>query len=108
MKCYNNIQLLVANNIHATVISKCMNKSFWYGIIKGFQKLLSITVLRTRSFLFLVCFFHFHCTLFCGLAGACVNPESIFQTLFFVHSILCPKTHSFLDGFQPRLVQHFS
>ena len=25
----------------------------------------------------------------------------------FVHPLVCPITHSFLDGFQPNLVQHF-
>ena len=42
-----------------------------------------------------------HRTLFHGLAGACVNP-------LFVHSLVCPITHSFLNGFQSNLAQHFS
>ena len=25
----------------------------------------------------------------------------------FVHLLVCPITHSFLDGFQPNLVHHF-
>ena len=45
--------------------------------IKGF--LPPKTFLRTRGFFSL---FHFHRTLFCGHAGACVNPGSFFQTLF--------------------------
>ena len=49
-------------------------------------------------------YFHFHRTLFRGLAGAYVNP-GIFS--LFVHSLVCPITYSFLDGFQPNLVQHF-
>ena len=48
--------------------------------------------------------FHFHRTLFHGLAGAYVNPG---RFSLFVHSLVCPITHSFLDGFQPNLVQHF-
>ena len=32
-----------------------------------------------------------------------MNPEAF----LFMHSIVCPITHSFLDGFQPNLVQHF-
>ena len=48
--------------------------------------------------------FHFHRTLFCGLAGAYVNPG---RFSLFVHSLVYPITHSFLDGFQPNLVQHF-
>ena len=43
--------------------------------------------------------FHFHCTLFCGLAGACVNPGSF---SLFVHSLVCQITHSFLNRFQPN------
>ena len=48
--------------------------------------------------------FHFHRTLFRGLAGTYVNPG---RFSLFVHSLVCPITHSFLDGFQPNLVQHF-
>ena len=50
-------------------------------------------------------FFHFHRIPFRGLAGACVNPGSIFLNSLFVHSIV---THTFLIGFQPNFVQHFS
>ena len=53
----------------------------------------------TRRFFFLICFFHFHRTLFRGHAGACVNPESFFSNSLFVHSFLCQITHSFLNGF---------
>ena len=42
------------------------------------------------SFIFIAHFFR-------GLAGAYVNP-GIFL------SLVCPITHSFLDGFQPNLV----
>ena len=56
----------------------------------------SITFLRACFFL---CLFvlSFSCTLFHGLAGACVNSESILQTLF-----LCAFTclFPFVDGFQ--------
>ena len=48
-------------------------------------------------------FVSFHRTLFRGLAGACMNPGSF---SLFVHSLVCPITHSYLDGFQPNLVQH--
>ena len=54
----------------------------------------SITFLRTHCF-FSSTFFHFHCTLSRGLAGAYVNPRSFFQTLF-VHSLLCQTTHSLI------------
>ena len=41
---------------------------------------------------------------FCGLAGAYMNPR---RFSLFVHSLICPITHSFLDRFQTNLVQHF-
>ena len=66
-----------------------------------------MNIIFTRASFFsslFVCFFHFHRTLFCGLAGAYVNPGSF---SLFVHSLVCPITHSFLDGLQPNLVQHF-
>ena len=34
-----------------------------------------------------------------------MNPGSF---SLFVHSLVCPIIHSFFDGFQPNLVQHFS
>ena len=64
-------------------------------------------ILGARHF-FSVSLFHFHHTLFRGLAGARVNPGSIFSNSLFVHSLVCLITHSFLNGFQPNLYQHFS
>ena len=55
----------------------------------------------------LIFLFHFLSTLFHGLIGACMNLGSIFSNFLFVHSLVCPITHSFLDGFQPNFVQHF-
>ena len=49
------------------------------------------------TFIFIAHFFH-------GLAGAYVNPG---RFSLFVHSLVCPITHSFLHGFQPNLVQLF-
>ena len=53
---------------------------------------------------FLIILLSFSSHTFRGLAGAYVNP-GIFS--LFVHSLVCPITHSFLDGFQLNLVQHF-
>ena len=54
---------------------------------------------------FFSCFFvSFYCTLFCGL---CRNSREPRKFSLFVHSLVCPITHPFLDGFQPNLVQHF-
>ena len=55
-------------------------------------------------FLFLSYFLHFHRIPFRGLAEAYVNPG---RFSLLVHSLVCPITHSSLDGFQPNLVQHF-
>ena len=66
-----------------------------------YKGLLSMNnILRACHFFF----FHFHHTLFRELAGAYMNPG---RFSLFVHSLVCPITHSFLDGFQPNLVQHF-
>ena len=73
---------------------------FGMGIIKDFIP--SITFLHMRRFFLFLSLFHCHRMLFCGLAGGCVNHRSF----LFVHSLVCPITHSFLDRFQPNLVQH--
>ena len=39
------------------------------------------------------------------LQRLCMNPGSFSR---FVHSLVCQVTHSFLNGFQPNLYQHFS
>ena len=72
-----------------------------HGHYKGLP---SMNIIFTRMSFFSCFFVHFHHTLFHGLAGACVNPGSF---SFFVHALVCPITHSFLNGFQPNLVQHF-
>ena len=61
-------------------------------------------IFTRASFFFLVCLFHFIAHFFRGLAGAYVNPG---RFSLFVHSLVCPITHSSLDGFQPNVVQHF-
>ena len=58
--------------------------------------------LCVRGFFLFVSLFHFHCTLFSWVVGACVNPAP------FVLSLVCQITYSFLNGFQPNLYQHFS
>ena len=76
-----------------------VSTGFLYGHYKGLP---SINNIVTRMSFFSL--FHFHHTLFCELAGAIVNPR---RFSLFVHSFVCLITHSFLDGFQPNLVQHF-
>ena len=86
--------------------SSCRSFSPVFGmdIIKGF--LPPITFLSARIIFLVslfVCFFHFHCTLFSWACKSLREP----QLTLFVHSLVCPITHSFLDRFQPNLVQHF-
>ena len=56
------------------------------------------------SFLFLSFIFIAHCTLFSWACESLCEPQKL---SLFVNSLVCPITHSFLDGFQPKLVQHF-
>jgi len=73
-----------------------------HGRYKGLP---SMNVIFTRaSFFFLVSLFHFHCTLFSWACGSLREPRKF---SLFVHSLVCPITHSSLDVFQPNLVQHF-
>ena len=62
-----------------------------------FTRALFFSCLFVSSFIFIA-------HLFRGLAGAYMNPG---RFSLLVHSIVCPITHSSLDGFQPNLVQHF-
>ena len=61
-------------------------------------------IFKRASFFFLVSLFHFHRTLFSWACGRVHEPRKF---SLFVHLLVCPITHSFLDGFQPNLVQHF-
>ena len=67
----------------------------------AYKPLPPIKNIFTHASFFLVSFFIFIAQLF---VGAYMNP-GIFSLL--VHSLVCPMTHSSLDGFQPNLVRHF-
>ena len=87
-------QLLVG--IHFTNFSRVAYKPL-PPIKNIFTRVLFFSCLLLSSFIFIA-------HLFRGLAGAYVN-NGRFSLL--VHSLVCPITHSSLDGFQPNLVQHF-
>ena len=89
------IHLLCPESLFSPVLCVCL--------IKGF--LPSTAFLCVRHFFFVSFIFIAHFS--GGLIGAYVNPGS-FLKLSFVHSVLCQITHSFLNGFQPNLYQHFS
>ena len=76
------------------------NRLLIYSLIKSFLSPQIFYVAVVFSFIFIAHFFR-------GLAEACVNPESFFNSHLFVHSLVCLITHSFLHGFQPDLYQHF-
>ena len=42
-----------------------------------------------------------------GAKGMVFQVSEVFSNSLFVHSLVCPITHSFLDRFQPNLLQHF-
>ena len=69
-----------------------------HGRYKGLP---SMNIIFTHASFFLLCFFHFHHTLFLWACGSLREPRKF---SFFVYSLVCPITHSFL---QPNLVQHF-
>ena len=74
---------------------------FLFGRYKGLPSMNNI-FMRVSFFFLILLSFSSHT--FRGLAGAYVNPGRFSP---FVHSLVCPITHSSLDGFQPNLVQHF-
>ena len=66
----------------------------------------SIIFLRARRFFLLCLFLSFSShTFFVGLRELALREPQKFSV--FVHSLVCPITHSSLDVFQPNLVQHF-
>ena len=69
-----------------------------YKLLPSIKNVLGTRCLFLSTFIFIA--------LFCGLAGACMNLESIFSNSLFMHSL--SNNHSFLNGFQPNLCQHFS
>ena len=75
---------------------------------KGRPSINNIFTCASFFFSLFLCLFHFHRTLFRGLSWAYVSPGNIFSNSLFMHSLCSPITHSFLDGIQPNLYQHFS
>ena len=68
------------------------------GFIKGFLSSIKFCLCRFSSL------FYFHRTPFSWACRSLRNPR---RFSLLVHSLVCPITHLFLDGFQPNLVQHF-
>ena len=77
-----------------------------HGCYKGLPSMNIIFTRASFSFsCFFLCFFlSFSLHLFSWACGSFREP---WKFSFFVHSLVCPITHSFLDGFQLNMVQHF-
>ena len=97
---YTNSTFIVSTIISQQLV-QIVFTSFLFGHYKGLP---SMSNIFTRASFFLVWLFHFIAHFFRGLAGAYMNPKSF---SLFVHSLVCPITHSSLYGFHPNLVQHF-
>ena len=72
-----------------------------HGRYKGLP---SLNIIFTRASFFSCFFVSFSSHTFSWACGSLRKPGS-FSLL--VHVLVCPITHSFLNGFQPNLVQHF-
>ena len=93
-------------NCHKLFIEMIVFTGFSY---TPYKVLPSIKNIFTRASFFFVLSFIFIAHFFRGVVGACVNPGKFFSNSLFVHSIIiCQMSHSFLNGFQPNLCQHFS
>ena len=96
---YTNGTFIVSTIVSQQLV-QIVFTGFLFGHYKGLPSINNIftcVLIFSSAFIFIAHFFR-------GLAGAYMNPV-IFS--LFVHSLVCPLTHSSLDGFQPNLVQHF-
>ena len=94
---YTNSTFIVSTIVSQQPV-EIVSTNFLFGRYKGLP---SINNIFTRVVFFLCFFVSFSSHTF---SWACVNPGRFSQ---FVYSLVCPITHSSLDGFQPNLVQHF-
>ena len=92
---YTNSTFIVSTIVSQQLV-QIVFTGFCLGIINIFTH--SYIIFSNSTFIFIT---HF----FVGLRELnYVNPGSF---SLFVHSLICPITHSFLYGFQPNWVQHF-
>ena len=92
--------------IVSTIISQQLKQIVFTGFLFGHYKgLPSMNNIFMRTSFFLICFFvSFSSHTFSWACGSLCEPQSF---SLFVHSLVCPITHSSPGGFQPNLVQHF-
>ena len=80
--------------------SKSVSSFFWYSLINSLPH--HKNFLRGSRFFLLSYFLSFS-------SHTLRDPRNFnFQNTRFVHSLVCRIIHSFLNGFQPNLHQHFS
>ena len=119
--CLKNYSLGTHSLVYSTkstfVVSRIIGPKFVKNFFTSFSYIICLMkcFLSSKTFLHMCRFFLslFLCFIFIthffgGLVGACVNPVSFSSNSLFVHSLVCPITHSFLDEFQPNLYQHLS
>ena len=97
---YTNSTFIVST-ITSQQLVQIIFTSFLFGRYKELPSMNNIFACMSFFFLF-VCFISSHT--FSWACGSLCEPRSF---SLFVHSLVCPITHSSLDGFQPNLVQHF-
>ena len=97
---YTNSTFIVSRIVSQQLV-QIVFAGFLFECYKGLP---SMNNIFTCVFFYLFLCFIFITHFFRGLAGACVNPRNF---SLFVHSLVCPITHSSLDGFQLNVVQHF-
>ena len=86
--------------IVSTIVSQQLVQIVFTGFLFGrYKGLHSMNNILCMSFF---CFISSH-----TFSWACKSLCEAWKFSLFVHSLVCPITHSSLDGFQPNLVQHF-
>ena len=97
---YHTNSTFIVSTIISQQLVQIVFTGFLFGHYKGLPSM-NNTFTRASFFFLILILLSFLSHTF---AGAYVNPGRFY---LFVHSLVCPITHSSLDGFQPNLVQHF-
>ena len=99
-----NYASIIGGCLVSIIVSSRLVQIVFTGSSHGrYKGLLSMNIIFMRvSFYFLLSLFlSFSLHTFSWACGSLYEPRKF---SLFVHSLVCPITHSFLDGFQPNLV----
>ena len=99
---YTNSTFIVSTIVSQQLVQMVFT-SFLFGCYKGLPYMNNIFTLAS-FFSCLFVSFSSHTFLWTCESLQYMNPGNF---SLFVHSLVCPITHSSLDGFLPNLVQHF-